>query len=151
MLIIAFIFFYCHGRDSTWPCLLSSMTSNSIDDVWGKPFMEPQVSTVPSASPLVAARVASTEADAERAETEEYDEAETGSSTEEVTPSPSLRKPEPHTALEAQLAEQLRLLREESARQTYCIMALLAFQGLMLFLYLDRLHGYIRLQRAIRD
>ena len=127
------------------------MTSNNIDDVWGKPFMEPQVSTAPPTS-LVAARVASAEADAgARIDTEEDNQVEIESSTEDMTPPSSRKFEQPHTALEAHLAEQLRLLREDSARQTYCIMALLAFQGLMLFLYLDRLHGYIRLQRAIRD
>ena len=49
------------------------------------------------------------------------------------------------------LLAETRTMRQENARQSVCLMALLALQSVMLFIYLDRLRGYHHAQQRFRE
>ena len=105
--------------------------SSSIDDAWGKPFLEPERSELPAASaaPAVAAR------DATMVSNDAPDADESLASTSAVTPDTL-----------AVLIEEIRLMRKDAIRHSYGVMGMLALVAVALFMYLDRIHSQIRLR-----
>lgn len=112
--------------------------SNHIEDAWGStsPFISETRAVIvhnePAEPEAASARVAV-------ADSVDDDGKEGGGSTSVDT-----------AAFES-IVSELKMMRNENSRQSQCIMALLALQGVMLFIYLDRLRSYHRLREMSRE